>query len=143
MMNRRENFSPGGMQVYSRTKLANILHAMELTKRLRERNPSTRVTVNALHPGYVRTNIIKSESILRKLLYPVNYFFSKNVVQGVQTSLFVALSPQLERSSGQYYDDSALATKHRLAHDESLARRFYDDCYRAVGLESQQVISSL
>jgi NAD(P)-dependent dehydrogenase (short-subunit alcohol dehydrogenase family) len=47
--------------VYNRTKLANILFTRELNRRLREvgRSP-TELTVNALHPGAVRTALFRN-----------------------------------------------------------------------------------
>jgi len=53
--------------VYSRTKLANILVAKELTRRLRNAD-QTSITVNSLDPGAVRTGILgNTDSVLFKI----------------------------------------------------------------------------
>ena len=46
-----------GMHAYANAKLANLLTVYELARRLRD----SHVTVNALHPGYVATNIVTLE----------------------------------------------------------------------------------
>ena len=41
-------------KAYGQSKLANVLFTYELARRLQ---PSTRITVNCLHPGVVRTEL--------------------------------------------------------------------------------------
>ncbi|CAN6446176.1 unnamed protein product [Victoria cruziana] len=48
-----------GTRAYAQSKLANILHAKELARLLKARN--ARVTVNSVHPGIVKTGIIREE----------------------------------------------------------------------------------
>ncbi|KAG2399194.1 Short-chain dehydrogenase TIC 32 [Vigna angularis] len=47
-----------GTRAYAQSKLANILHAKEIAKQLKARN--ARVTINAAHPGIVKTGIIRA-----------------------------------------------------------------------------------
>ncbi|PSS07760.1 Short-chain dehydrogenase [Actinidia chinensis var. chinensis] len=49
--------SYNGTRAYAQSKLANILHAKEMARQLKARN--ARVTVNAVHPGIVKTGIIR------------------------------------------------------------------------------------
>ncbi|CDP16954.1 unnamed protein product [Coffea canephora] len=46
-----------GTRAYAQSKLANILHARELARQLKERTAN--VTINAVHPGIVKTGIIR------------------------------------------------------------------------------------
>ncbi|GKD77253.1 short-chain dehydrogenase TIC 32, chloroplastic-like protein, partial [Tanacetum coccineum] len=44
-------------QAYGQSKLANILHANELTRHLKEEG--TEITANSLHPGVISTNLFR------------------------------------------------------------------------------------
>ncbi|KAI6226630.1 hypothetical protein M3Y95_00640900 [Aphelenchoides besseyi] len=134
-MNRKEEFGP--YQSYFRSKLANILHTVELSKRLRQHDPNSRVTVNVLHPGVVNTNLIQSHlnnKLLKCLCAPYIYFFLKSEEDGAKTSLFVSLSQKISGVSGKYFDNSEMVEiNYHLAKDENLSREFYDECLKAVG----------
>jgi NAD(P)-dependent dehydrogenase (short-subunit alcohol dehydrogenase family) len=83
------------------------LHAVELTRRLRKRNPDTKVTINSLHPGVVNTNLIRSPvytKFLKYAMYPFVWYFTKTESDGCQCTLFVALSPKIEGVSGKYFE---------------------------------------
>ncbi|KAJ0104738.1 hypothetical protein Patl1_18091 [Pistacia atlantica] len=47
-----------GTRAYAQSKLANILHVKELSRQLQSRN--ARVSINAVHPGIVKTGIIRA-----------------------------------------------------------------------------------
>ncbi|KAL8465547.1 hypothetical protein ACS0TY_034873 [Phlomoides rotata] len=49
--------SYNGTKAYAQSKLANILHAKELSRQLKERKAN--VSINAVHPGMVKTGIIR------------------------------------------------------------------------------------
>lgn len=90
-------------KAYSQSKLANILFTQELAKRLK----GTQVTVNAVHPGVVKTDLGRHlvHSSIKKMLDPITYYFFKTAKSGAQTTLRVALDPELENVSGQYFAD--------------------------------------
>lgn len=102
--------APGDYSVrtsYAESKLANVLFARELGKRLR----GTRITANAVHPGLVRTGIDRhmgggSRAGFRLLAALVG----KTVEQGAATSCYVATSPLLGAVSGRYFEDCNAVT---------------------------------
>lgn len=57
-----------GFRAYVKSKLAQVLYTIDLAKRLETHN----VMVNAIHPGEVATNIWQGESLLMKLIGPIN-----------------------------------------------------------------------
>eukprot|EP00282_Hemiselmis_andersenii_P016758 CAMPEP_0114128890 /NCGR_PEP_ID=MMETSP0043_2-20121206/11182_1 /TAXON_ID=464988 /ORGANISM="Hemiselmis andersenii, Strain CCMP644" /LENGTH=325 /DNA_ID=CAMNT_0001222127 /DNA_START=38 /DNA_END=1015 /DNA_ORIENTATION=+ len=87
---------------YGQSKLANVLHAMELSKRLQ----GSGVTAVSLHPGWVKSNLMKHAmgNILPFLLSP---FFAMagqiNAWKGSQTSLFCCLDNSIPSHSGEFY----------------------------------------
>lgn len=87
-------------RAYGQAKLANILFAHELTKRL----AGTGVTANSLHPGAVKTELARNQPLMRIIMYPMYWFF-KTAKKGAQTSLTLALDPDLEKVSGKFFKD--------------------------------------
>jgi NAD(P)-dependent dehydrogenase (short-subunit alcohol dehydrogenase family) len=105
---------------YGQSKLANVLFGVELAERL----AGTGVTSNLVHPGAVRTDIMRSlPGIVRWL---VNLTFIP-VDKGAQTSIMLASDPELESTTAQYYDQCELDTYADVALDKALRQRLWDE----------------
>ncbi|XP_066242303.1 retinol dehydrogenase 14 [Saccopteryx leptura] len=118
---------------YSRSKLANILFSRELARRLE----GTNVTVNALHPGIVRTNLgrhIHIPLLARPLFNLVSWAFFKSPLEGAQTSIYLASSPEVERVSGKYFGDCKEEELLPKAMDDCVARKLWDISEVMVGI---------
>jgi retinol dehydrogenase-12 len=112
-------FDKGLIGAYSVSKLANVLYAKELARRL----VATRVTTYSLHPGVVASDI------WRKLPAPVRVIaklFMTSNEKGAQTSVYCATAPELASVSGRYYEKSREKEPSAVAKDEALARELYD-----------------
>lgn len=108
---------------YGQSKLANLLFAKELARRL----AGTRRTANAVHPGVIRTNLS------RHMASPANVLFAllgplvlKTVAQGAATEVYAAVHPSLAATSGAYLVDCNTATPRADADDPALARRLWE-----------------
>lgn len=115
---------------YGRSKLANIWFVRELALRLE----GTGMTVNALHPGAVSTDIGVNRqtgfgSMVHKLLRP--FFLTPE--QGSATAVYLASSPEVQDVTGQYFYQSKPSPISKLAADAENARRFWDWSEQAVG----------
>lgn len=85
---------------YAQSKLANVLFTRELSKRL----AGTGVTANAVNPGPVHTTITKDINIFLKCYWiPMSWMLFKSPEQGAQTSIRLAVDPNLERVTGKYF----------------------------------------
>lgn len=118
---------------YSRSKLANILFTRELARRLE----GTNVTVNVLHPGIVRTNLgrhIHIPLLVKPLFNLLSWAFFKSPVEGAQTSIYLASSPDVEGVSGKYFGDCKEEELLPKAMDESVARKLWDISEVMVGI---------
>lgn len=123
-------------EVYNRSKLCNVLFTRELDKRLRanENKNFEQVTVNALHPGVVKTELgryfVESYGwkavVYRVILAPVVWWMFKNSREGAQTSIFCAVDESLTNVSGNYFSDCC--EKKLLPHalDDVAARRLWE-----------------
>ncbi|XP_065862943.1 short-chain dehydrogenase TIC 32, chloroplastic-like [Euphorbia lathyris] len=108
---------------YGQSKLANILHANELARRLKE--DGVNITANSLHPGAIGTNITRHHCILGSAAI-LGKFVVKNQKQGAATTCYVALHPQVKGISGRYFADSNLSKPSSLARDAELGTKLWD-----------------
>ncbi|XP_057442916.1 short-chain dehydrogenase TIC 32 B, chloroplastic-like isoform X2 [Lotus japonicus] len=120
--------SYNGTRAYAQSKLANILHAKEIARQLKERN--ARVTINAVHPGIVKTGIIRAhKGLLTDSLFFIASKLLKSKSQGASTTCYVALSPKLEGISGKYFTDCNESKCSSLANDELEAQKLWNNTY--------------
>jgi len=101
-----------GLTIYGHSKLANILFARELARRLH----GTRVTVNAVHPGYVATELGNPRDDDAAARAAVEKARRENPAlahlppplspeQGAATSIWLATATEVENVSGEYFVD--------------------------------------
>lgn len=127
-------FERGGywiMKAYTRSKLANVLFANELARRL----AGTGVTSNSLHPGSVATNIWSgaptwAKPVIQLLWRP----FFLTAEQGGAFIVQLAADPKLEGVTGKYFETGKLVAPAPLAQDEALARKLWDVSAAMTGL---------
>ena len=118
-------------QAYAQSKLALILFTKKLAKEL----SGSGVTVNALHPG-----VIGTEMTMRNVrtMNPIAAFIFKRTLltpaQGAETSVFLAASPDVADVSGEYFDKKKIVPASSLAHDEALADKLWDVAAKMTGL---------
>lgn len=112
------------LQAYGQSKLANILHANELARKLRE--DGVNITANSLHPGSITTNLLRHHSVVNGFIHTVGKLVLKNVEQGAATTCYVALHPQVEGVCGKYFMDSNVAQPTSQARDRELAKKLWD-----------------
>ncbi len=112
----RRKFS--GMNAYSQSKLANVLFANALARRVRDK----KITVNSLHPGVVATELLRELPFVVRGLWNL---FILTPAQGARTSLHVALSPEGGEVTGAYFDDSKQRKALRTARDEAAQEKLW------------------
>lgn len=106
----------GGWKAYSRSKYCNILFTNELAKRLKKDG----ITVNAVHPGGVRTEIAeKDANWYTKLGWILFKPFMITVEKGAETSIYLASSPEAEGETGGYWVKCKKHFSNRPSQDET------------------------
>ena len=98
-LDRRQRYR--GWLVYAQSKLANILHANELARRL----DGTGVVAHSLHPGSVGSGFGREGDLhgFNDRLLAAGQFALLTPEQGARTSVHVASSADAGRSSGDYW----------------------------------------
>jgi NAD(P)-dependent dehydrogenase (short-subunit alcohol dehydrogenase family) len=116
-----------GLKAYSLAKLANLLFAKELARRL----AGTGVTTYALHPGVVATNV------WRAVPWPADRiakWFMVSEEEGAATTLYCATEPALAAQSGLYYVNCKETELSRTAQNSQLALALWEKSEQWTGL---------
>jgi NAD(P)-dependent dehydrogenase (short-subunit alcohol dehydrogenase family) len=109
-----------GIPEYAVSKLCNILFTRELARRWADRG----VHSYALHPGVVATRI------WRRVPNPLRWLGMRLMLppeEGARTTLYCATAPELAAASGRYYVGEREADPSRVAQDEALAARLWEE----------------
>jgi NAD(P)-dependent dehydrogenase (short-subunit alcohol dehydrogenase family) len=116
---RKPTATTTGLPEYQVSKLCNVLHARELSRRLE----GTGVHTYALHPGVIASDV------WRRVPWPIRPLmkaFMKSSEEGAATSIHCATSPEVADHTGRYYDDCAETEPSALALDEALAAELWE-----------------
>ncbi|XP_039255571.2 retinol dehydrogenase 14-like [Styela clava] len=124
--------------VYCQSKLANILFARELSRKLE----GTGVTCNSVHPGLVKTELGRHfmnkegtwNTIKYYLVFPFVKMIFKTPEQGAQTSIYCAVAPELNQVSGKYFADCKIEEEAPAAKNDEDAKRLWELSLEWTGL---------
>ncbi|MGB9045517.1 MAG: SDR family oxidoreductase [Pseudolabrys sp.] len=107
----------GATKAYGQSKLCNILFTRELARRLH----GTGVTANCLHPGFVATRFGDQSGGLISRLVWLAKFFAISPAKGAETIIYLASSPDVRETTGQYFYKSAPTMPSSAAQDDRSA----------------------
>jgi NAD(P)-dependent dehydrogenase (short-subunit alcohol dehydrogenase family) len=124
----RRGFS--GSEAYNQSKLANVLFTLALARRLE----GAGVTVNAIHPGVVATELTRDYP---RFLVKFFHLFLLTPEQGAACSLHVATSPEAATVTGQYFEKSKPKIPARTA-DRDAQEKLWALSERLWGLTSAE-----
>jgi NAD(P)-dependent dehydrogenase (short-subunit alcohol dehydrogenase family) len=118
-------------RAYGRSKLANVLFSYELARLM----AGTHVTSNALSPGMVATDIWKKVSPwLTPFITPVIQRIGQPPLDGAQTSIYLATSPEVEGVTGKYFADCEQVRSSTYSYDLGAAKRLWKVSAQFTGL---------
>jgi len=119
-----------GWVAYCQSKVANLLFTFELARRLE----GTGVTCNAVHPGFVATDIGRHTGFL----FPIGArLLARTPENGAKTTLYAALHPDVANVSGEYFASTAIAQPSNYSHDEEVQKKLWEVSEKMVGLSDQ------
>lgn len=121
-----KEYSPRG--AYGQSKLAQALFVREFQRR----NPKSKVSANAIHPGVIWTNIGRHLPwYARTAAQLVGWAFMKDVAEGAATQSFVATHPSLAKVSGHFFSDcNPINPTEDYFQNEELSRKLYEASLR-------------
>ena len=111
-----------GFRAYGCSKLANVLFTHELARRL----DGTSVTANCLHPGAIASGFGQNnQSLFGWIMRNVASPFLRGEEAGARTSIYLAISPEVEGKTGLYFANRRAVTPNSVARDAATAERLW------------------
>ena len=103
-----------GLRAYRQSKLAQIMFTFDLAEKLRESS----ITVNCLHPASLMNT---------KMVFETDYFGDpmSSVKEGANALEHLAVSPDLEGVTGEYFDGMRRARANPQTYDKEARRRLW------------------
>jgi retinol dehydrogenase-12 len=128
-----------GWQAYGESKLANVLFTYELARRLE----GTGVTANALHPGFVATNLgADNFGFLGSLVRKIINLRGISPEKGAQTIVYLAASPEVQGVSGEYFVKQKPVETSPVTYDEALATALWEISAEMTDLDEAAVATN-
>uniref|UniRef100_A0A8C9R801 NADP-retinol dehydrogenase n=1 Tax=Scleropages formosus TaxID=113540 RepID=A0A8C9R801_SCLFO len=115
---------------YCQSKLANVLFVRELARRLE----GSGVTVNSVHPGTVRSELVRHSTVM-SLLFTLFSFLLKTPEEGAQTSVYCAVAEELHSVSGKHFSDCTPAFVAPQGRSVKTARQLWNVSCELLGIE--------
>ena len=115
---------------YGKSKLANIYFSYELAHRLKK----SRITVNAVNPGFTATNIAREGNLLGKIFMPMVRIFAIPVEKGSETIIYLASSEEVEGISGKYFQEKKAIQTSPQSYEVEIAKRLWVISEQLTGL---------
>ncbi|MFW9875426.1 MAG: SDR family oxidoreductase [Candidatus Thorarchaeota archaeon] len=110
------------LHAYANSKLANLLFTFGLARSLK----GTGVTVNALHPGFVRTNFgRRGRKWYVRVLFDLARIFAISVKKGAKTSIYLASSPEVKDLTGKYFYNSKPVKSSKASNDQDAQKKLW------------------
>jgi NAD(P)-dependent dehydrogenase (short-subunit alcohol dehydrogenase family) len=124
----------GGLKVYGRSKLANILFTREIARRL----AGTGVTANCFHPGVVATRFGESSGGFAGLVIPFLRPFFLSPERGADTLVYLASSLEVKKTTGEYFVKRKITQPSSAARDDAAAKRLWAASEALAGARSPE-----
>lgn len=117
-----------GFEAYRLSKLAVILFTYELAERLE----GTDVTANCLHPGGIRSRLMREDKV--KNLYWKYSPLLDSPKKGGETPIYLATSGDVGGVSGKYFVDKEIARSSPETYDRGLQKKVWKVSAELTGL---------
>ena len=109
------------LTAYNRSKFANVLFTYALARRLE----GTKITVNAMHPGFVSTSLGSNNGVLIRPLARLVLSMGITPEEGAKTVVYLASSPDVEGINGKYYYLQKSVPSDRRTYDVELQENLW------------------
>ncbi|KAM6446374.1 polyprenol dehydrogenase isoform 2-T2 [Liasis olivaceus] len=120
-------------RAYAQSKLALVLFSYRLQHLLTLEG--SHVTATAVDPGLVNTDLYKNVCWALKIVkWMIGWLLLKTPEEGASTSIYAAISPELEGVGGCYLYNGQRTKSSDISYDEELQKRLWTESCRLVGI---------
>ena len=129
---------------YKNSKLANILFAKELSKRL---PPNSGVTINSMDPGWIpMTGLLRASNFVKCILgccFGCCFTKTASLESCSNCLVYLSCSDTLEDVTGKYFVQCREVPSSAESNDESVAARLWDFSIKLLDVEDDQCVKQL
>tara|TARA_B100002052_G_C15851691_1_gene585401 strand:+ start:979 stop:1818 length:840 start_codon:yes stop_codon:yes gene_type:complete len=119
-----------GWIAYKKSKLCNILFTRKLSNLLKSKN----ISVNCLHPGFVKTDFGKNNSLLFRVILSFAMKISAiNIEKGTKTLLHLINNVKNE-TTGEYFYKEKISPSSKFSKNLNTAEMLWKESYRLLNL---------
>ncbi|NXY20495.1 DHRSX reductase, partial [Atrichornis clamosus] len=130
----RCSYSPHG--AYAQSKLALVLFTYRLQHLLTANG--SHVTANVVDPGVVNTELYKHVFwVVKVVKWMTAWLFFKTPEEGASTTIYAAVSPEMEGAGGCYLYNEERTKSADVAYNEELQRRLWTESCKMVGISDE------
>ena len=124
-----------GFQSYGASKIAQLLTVWEMAEQLTE----TGVTVNAMHPGGVKTNIGMNNGFIYRFYqnFILSPFLSSPEISG-EAIYYLVADPEMAKFSGKFFNQTIEEKAARYALDRVMGKKVWEISEKLTGLDNQE-----
>ncbi|NWR14962.1 DHRSX reductase, partial [Emberiza fucata] len=127
-------YSPHG--AYAQSKLALVLFTYRLQHLLTANG--SHVTANVVDPGVVNTELYNHVFwVVKVVKWMTAWLFFKTPEEGASTTIYAAVSPEMEGAGGCYLYNEERTKSADVAYDEELQRRLWTESCKMVGISDE------
>ncbi len=121
-----------GLRSYALSKLGNVMFTYELDRR----KDAPHISVNAVQPGLVKTDIgLKHTHWWQGLIWKIRRSGGVAPDKGAETSVYLATSEEVKGMSGKYWDKCAPKPSSKISYDQAAAARLWEVSLDLLGIE--------
>jgi NAD(P)-dependent dehydrogenase (short-subunit alcohol dehydrogenase family) len=122
-----------GMQAYRNAKMMILMFTYELARRLE----GTGVTVNAVQPGFVATNLGKNTGSLGQAIsYKLVRVLQTSARKGAETSVYLASSNEVKNVTGKCFRKMQVTETSPASNDREMQKRLWEKTLELLHLPS-------
>jgi NAD(P)-dependent dehydrogenase (short-subunit alcohol dehydrogenase family) len=131
-----------GLKSNGQSKLANLYFTFELN----QQKPDDHISVYAVSPGLVKTDIgLKKTNWLHALAWKFRRRKGQHPSDGARTSVFCAVDPEIKEHSGKYWENCSVKEVFKSAKDPDLGKHLWELSNKICGIDDyfhQRVIKT-
>ena len=115
-----------GWVAYKKSKLCNILFTRKLSKLLIPK----KITVNCIHPGFVKTDFGKNNFFIFKFILGLAMrFYAISLDEGTKTLLFL-INDKKNKITGEYFYKEKISPSSAFSKDKKAAEKLWMESYK-------------
>jgi NAD(P)-dependent dehydrogenase (short-subunit alcohol dehydrogenase family) len=107
------------LQAFGVTKMCNLLFTYVLARRLE----GSGVTVNGVHPGLMKSNLMREAPLAMRWL---TQLASTAPTKAASSLVYLASAPEMAGVTGKFFKDGKAIESNQYSHDQDIQRRLWD-----------------